>query len=96
MKFPKQGKVVLKGIDYVRFKRWIHERDRWTCKNPFCRSRKNLTLAHYVPRSKLRLDTQENCYTLCVECHELEERGDLIVEKVGRNMYRFCYRNRNK
>lgn len=35
---------------------------------------------HKVKRSKVRLDTEENCVTLCVICHELAERHELEVE----------------
>ena len=70
-KFPKQRSVKLEGEEYRKFKKHIFTRDNWMCRNPACRSRRNLTLHHKIRRSKVRLDTEENCLTLCVECHDL-------------------------
>ncbi len=61
---PKLGTVKLTGIDYIKFQRKIFERDNWTCQNPNCKSRKNLSVHHRIKRSKLRLDTHENCITI--------------------------------
>jgi len=79
-KFPKQGAVKLEGEEYLRFKNRVFERDGWKCRNPECKSRRNLTLHHKIKRSKLRLDTMENCITLCVKCHDRVERYELDVK----------------
>ena len=78
--FPKERAVKLEGEDYDRFKNKIFERDGWRCRNPQCRSRRNLTLHHKIKRSRLRLDTEENCMTLCAFCHDRVERNELKVE----------------
>lgn len=80
---PKLGTVKLTGIDYIKFQREIFERDNWTCRNPNCNSRKNLTIHHKIKRSKLRLDIPGNCITLCSICHDLVEAGELVIETGG-------------
>jgi hypothetical protein len=64
LKFAKTGKVVLTGQDYWRFKNYIHELDGWRCK--ICNSIAGLTISHMVKRSRVRMDTPENCYSACV------------------------------
>lgn len=80
---PKKGEVRLEGKEYEELRNQIFERDNWTCRNPNCRSHKNLTVHHKVKRSKLRLDVPENLITLCVECHDLVEAGKLVIETGG-------------
>ena len=80
---PKFGTVKLTGIEYIKFQREIFGRDGWTCRNPNCRSHKNLTIHHKRKRSKLRLDIPENCITLCIDCHDLVEAGLLDIKTGG-------------
>jgi hypothetical protein len=76
--FPKTGKVVLRGIDYWRFKQQLHQLDGWQCK--ICNRIAGLTVSHMIKRSKLRLDTEENCYSACFPCHDLIERNIIKAE----------------
>jgi len=72
--FPKQGRIKLEKHAYARFKQDILELDGHRCKH--CGRRDFLTLEHHIPRSKIRLDTVENCYTCCVWCNQLiKDRG---------------------
>jgi len=75
---PKIGRVKLIGPEYRAFKFEIHELDGWICK--VCRKRKPLTIEHMVNRSKIRLDTKENCVSACEECHHLITIGAIIVK----------------
>ena len=79
-KFPKRDKVKFTGVEYEKFKNRVFERDGWRCQNLSCGSRRNLTLHHKIKRSKVRLDTMENCITLCVKCHDKVEQHKLKVE----------------
>ena len=78
-KIPKKGEVGLKGKEYEKFRNDVFERDNWTCRNPNCRSHRNLTLHHLIRRSKQRLDIPENAMTLCAFCHTLVTDGKLDV-----------------
>jgi len=79
--FPKEGRVKLEDEAYREFRDRILERDGWRCRNPKCGSRWWLTVHHKIKRSRLRLDTEENCITLCLRCHELVEAHKLEVEE---------------
>lgn len=76
--FPKQGRVRLDGPAYWRFKMQVHALDDWRC--AVCRKITALTLHHLIKRSKLRLDTPDNCISLCVSCHDAVESGVITVE----------------
>jgi len=73
--FPKQGTIRKKGLDYRQFKYRVHELDGWKCRRCFCIV--PLTVHHIVKRSKLRLDTVENCVSLCFDCHDEVERNNI-------------------
>jgi len=73
MMFPKTRQVKKKGSEYLRFKLELHELDNWRCKR--CNKIKGLTVHHLIKRSHVRLDTFENCLSLCVECHDEVEAG---------------------
>lgn len=49
--------------------RKVYRRDGWRCRNPDCRSPRNLTPHHIVPKSRGGADTEDNLLTLCVYCH---------------------------
>jgi len=74
---PKKGEVRLKKRAYGKFRNEVFERDNWTCRNPNCKSKRNLTIHHRILRSKQRLDTYENTMTLCAFCHTLVTDGKL-------------------
>jgi 5-methylcytosine-specific restriction endonuclease McrA len=73
----KAGRVKLEGAAYQAFKKTVHETDRWRC--VVCRRIKPLTVHHLRKRSQLRLDTLENCVSLCFTCHEAVERRLLRI-----------------
>jgi 5-methylcytosine-specific restriction endonuclease McrA len=60
----------------------VFQRDKWTCRNPFCQSMRQLTPHHIQKRSQLGGDTPGNLITLCINCHEAVERNELIVDVV--------------
>jgi len=62
--------------------RKVFERDRWTCRNPFCQSNKNLTVHHIIKRSQGGSDEVGNLITLCLDCHEKIERHGLELRVV--------------
>jgi 5-methylcytosine-specific restriction endonuclease McrA len=72
----------LEGKEYQRLVKRVFERDRWTCRNPFCQRRRNLTPHHLKKRSQLGGDEMENLITLCVPCHDAVERNELKIEVV--------------
>ena len=76
--FPKQKTVVLTGQDYVRFKNDVHEADSWRC--GACHGIKPLQVHHLQKRSHGRLDTKENCVSLCAGCHSLVETYVIRIE----------------
>jgi 5-methylcytosine-specific restriction endonuclease McrA len=81
----KAGRIKLEGAAYQAFKKTVHETDRWRC--VVCRRIKPLTVHHLRKRSQLRLDTLENCVSLCFNCHEAVERGQLrlrLADLAGR------------
>lgn len=56
--------------DRVKYKALVvsvFERDGWRC--VLCRSRRQLTPHHILPRSRGGPDTKQNLVTLCVLCH---------------------------
>lgn len=64
--YPKRGEIRLKGQAYQKLCRTILDRDGGCV---VCKTTENLTPAHRIRRSKLRLDTPENTLVLCVTCH---------------------------
>jgi 5-methylcytosine-specific restriction endonuclease McrA len=68
--------------EYSFLMRKVFERDRWTCRNPFCESSRNLTVHHIVKRSQLGGDELGNLITLCFSCHQAVERHELEIEVV--------------
>lgn len=80
---PKKGEVRLEGAEYRKFKRELHELDRWRCKVcPFFHQNpiRPLTVEHMINRSELRLDTPENAISACEECHKLITIRAITVE----------------
>jgi 5-methylcytosine-specific restriction endonuclease McrA len=60
----------------------VFQRDKWTCRNPFCQSMKNLTPHHLKRRSQLGDDVVGNLITLCIQCHDAVENHKLEIEVV--------------
>jgi len=85
---PKQGSLLrskgkrLNGDSYKFLMKKVFERDRWTCRNPFCESYRNLTIHHIIKRSQGGGDELGNLITLCLDCHEKIERHELELEVV--------------
>lgn len=77
MMFPKQGRIRLKGAEYLKLQEQVFTRDGWRCRR--CRAPHNLQMHHLVKRSRLRRDTMENCCTLCNNCHEQVERHRIDI-----------------
>jgi hypothetical protein len=89
MSYPKQS-VRLKGKAYHDFRVRIIERAGCRCQNPLCGVADGdppyptLSVEHKIPRSRLRLDTDENCGCLCVQCNFRVKAGFLeLVWKDG-------------
>ncbi len=72
----------LEGDAYKELIQKVFQRDRWTCRNPFCQSMKNLTPHHLQKRSQLGSDEMGNLLTLCTRCHEAIENHRLEIEVV--------------
>jgi len=70
------------GEEYQQLMQKVFERDRWTCRNPFCQSMRNLTPHHLKKRSQLGGDEAGNLITLCASCHDAVERNELKIEVV--------------
>jgi len=64
-------------------------RDRWKCKNPLCRSHRDLQVDHVIPRSELGPDDAANLCTLCADCHKLKGSHILLVIPNGDGTFRF-------
>jgi 5-methylcytosine-specific restriction endonuclease McrA len=67
---------------YLELVQKVFQRDKWTCRNPFCGSMKGLTPHHLKKRSQLGGDETGNLITLCLDCHEAVERNELVIEVV--------------
>ncbi len=78
----KPKRVMLAGAGYRQLVERVFQRDKWTCRNPFCQSMKSLTPHHLKKRSQLGGDEMGNLITLCVQCHDAVERHDLEIEVV--------------
>lgn len=72
----------LEGDAYRQLMEKVFQRDRWTCRNPFCESSRNLTVHHIIKRSQLGNDEMGNLITLCLTCHEKVERHELEIEVI--------------
>jgi 5-methylcytosine-specific restriction endonuclease McrA len=71
--------VKKEGAEYWKFKQEVHEADGWLCK--VCNRHRPLTVHHIIKRSKLRLDTMENCVSVCNDpCHDMIEENLIAVE----------------
>lgn len=68
---------------YISFIRRIFDRDDWTCKNPFCGSKRNQTCHHIKKRSLGGKHEDGNCVTICMECHRANEDGRLRIAKTS-------------
>lgn len=56
-----------KAVDISsKVRKEIHERDKWCI---ICGSNYNLSIAHFIPRSKGGLGVKENLVLLCFKCH---------------------------
>ncbi len=78
----KPKRVMLAGDGYRQLVERVFQRDKWTCRNPFCQSMKNLTPHHLKKRSQLGDDEMGNLITLCVQCHDAVERHELEIKVV--------------
>jgi len=79
---PKQS-IKLSPYEYAKLKKKVHELDGWRCLNPECTNiytAKELTVHHIYPAGRLRIDTVENCGTLCLWCHNLVEDKILYLD----------------
>ena len=75
--------IKLSQHEYGKLKRKVHKLDGWRCINPDCvqlYTRKELTMHHIIPRARLRLDTVDNCATICFVCHMLVEAKILKLD----------------
>lgn len=86
--YPKQSHK-LKGKAYHDFRVGIIERAGCRCQNPLCGVADadppypTLSVEHIIPRSRLRLDTDDNCGCLCVTCNFRVKAG--LLELVWKN-----------
>src|SRR5262249_7448815 len=78
LKFPKKGRVKLKGVAYLQVKETVFRLDGHRCK--VCGRTYWLTPHHMVKRSTLRLDVVENLLTLCAPCNDDEKDGRIKIE----------------
>jgi hypothetical protein len=72
----------LTGEPYRQLIERVFQRDRWTCRNPFCQAMKSLTPHHIQKRSQLGGDEIGNPITLCSDCHDRVERNQIRIEVV--------------
>lgn len=88
IQYPKQS-VKLKGKAYHDFRIRVIERALCRCQNPLCGVADGdppyptLSVEHIIPRSKIRLDTPENCGCLCVTCNFRVKAGFLKLVWFG-------------
>ncbi|MDA2915398.1 HNH endonuclease [Nitrospinae bacterium AH_259_B05_G02_I21] len=80
MSLWKKRRVRLKKEAFARLRTKVFQRDRWRCRNPYCRSPRNLTVHHLVKRSQGGSDHIDNLITLCWACHEQVERRLIKLE----------------
>ena len=90
---PKREKLDRDG--YATFMRSIFDRDGWKCRNPFCNALNHLTVHHLQKRSQLGGDTNGNCITLCVQCHDAAERNELKIEVIDVAVKFYSKREKN-
>jgi 5-methylcytosine-specific restriction endonuclease McrA len=79
----KRVPIRLRGAEYTRFKQDIFRRDGWRCRNPECGDPyawepvNEITLHHKIKRSQGGSDTGDNCFSICLKCHDLIEEHKL-------------------
>ena len=78
MAFPKTPKIVLTSDDYKALQQACFRLDKWRCR--VCGKIRPLQLHHMQPRSKGRLDTVDNCISLCPHDHERVTRNEITIE----------------
>jgi len=76
----KPKRVRLEGDAYKQLIGRVFQRDKWTCRNPFCQSMRQLTPHHIHRRSQLGGDEIGNLLTLCALCHNKVEHHELEIE----------------
>ena len=87
-----QGRPALAGKAALALYTEARERDAYRCRYPLCRRDVGVVVIevdHVVPRSQGGPDTIENLVCLCERCHDLKERGVLIVIADGNGGFRF-------
>jgi len=75
--------VRLSPHEYAKLKLKVHRLDGYRCINPDCREnygRGELHLHHIIPRSVIRLDTEENSVSICPICHHYVEIKQLKLD----------------
>jgi len=75
--------VRLSPYEYAKLKQRVHRLDGYRCINPDCQEnygRGELHMHHDIPRSVIRLDTEDNCSTMCPICHHLVEIKKLYLD----------------
>jgi len=75
--------VKLSPYEYQKLKQRVHRLDGWRCINPDCQEnygRGELHIHHTTPRSVQRLDTEENCSSICPICHHYVEIKQLYLD----------------
>jgi len=80
--FPKTS-IRLSPYEYAKLKQKVHRLDGYRCINPDCQEnygRGELQMHHTIPRSVQRLDTEENCSSICPICHHLVEIKKLYLD----------------
>ena len=94
---PKQS-VKYTGKDYTEFRRKVLVFDKYTCVFCLVRFQDNeLSLHHKLRRSRLRLDTIENCYTCCLACHiKLDDGMAVDFDSIDRTTGRDKWINKNQ
>jgi len=75
---------------YQRFRKDVLKRDRWKCRMPGCKNKKNLQV-HHISRwsgaSALRYETS-NGITLCKYCHKSVTGKESHYESLFREIIR--------
>lgn len=71
-------RVKLTGAAYKKLQLAVFAADLYRCK--VCHHAKPLQMHHMIRHSKQRLDTVENCISLCARDHELEQRHLIAIE----------------
>lgn len=83
--------LIIRLLNYVKHqfrpmklnRKRIYRRDNFQC--VYCKSLKNLTLDHVIPRSKGGYNTWENLVTCCSPCNL--KKGNKTIEELGFKMH---------